>query len=133
MNEFLLLNEKICFVQVYFCETSSYNPKQYTYKALREWGLKEGDKAIVCVSGRFKVVDILEVTEPKPDESVVYKWIVQKLDTSAYDNIVEREKQFEDMVKVLKEKNHRKAYLDELHRQVGTENLQAIIDFLKAD
>lgn len=136
MNEFVHLNEDVVFVEVYFPDTRREVPsygKTYSYKALKKWSIEEGDKVIVAVNGYFKIVEVVSVSDPAPKDNIKYKWIVQKLDTSAYDNIVRKEADFEELVETLKKRNHRKAYLDELHRQVGTENLQAIIDFLKED
>lgn len=72
----------------------------YTYKASKEMGLAVGDLALVYAQHRLTVVAIKAVHEiPKidPNANFDYKWIIQKVDFTAY--------------------KHNKAQ-DELHKQL---------------
>lgn len=69
----------------------------YVYKVPLDWHATKGQQALVERSGRISVVTIMEVHDT-PDIDVDadhdYKWLVQLVDLSAYDELVEREKQF---------------------------------------
>jgi len=89
-----LLQENYTTIEVQFRETQQ---KTYRYKALKECNIEVDDYVVVNVRDELKIVRVNEVHEyPKidVDSSIDYKWIVQKIDTSAYDQQVENEEKF---------------------------------------
>lgn len=90
--------------------------KDYTYKVLLEDNIKEGDTCVVDVSGVKKLVVVTAVhSTPKIDPSAQYdfKWIVQRIDTSRYDQQVAVEEKVRDMFFEIERENQRKKFVDE--------------------
>lgn len=78
----------------------STREKEYTYKALESDNLQVGDLVLVdSPSSGMRVVQVVRV-DPKPridlKASFPYKWIVQKVDMTRYNNILEQEEKFQD-------------------------------------
>ena len=74
--------------------------KEYTYKALESDNLKVGDLVVVdSPSEGFTIVEVTRV-DAKPrielDAPFAYKWIVQKIDRSRYDNLLAQEAEFKE-------------------------------------
>lgn len=86
------------------------NPgKLYTYKT--RLSLIRGDKVVVFARDIFQVVEVVNVhAAPKIDYAATfeYKWIVQKLDTSTYDKVLEEEAELQNRLSMLDrlEKRH---------------------------
>ncbi len=74
--------------------------KEYTYKALETDNIKVGD--LVVVDSPSEGLTIVQVTrvDAKPrielDAPFSYKWIVQKVDRTRYDDLLKQEEQFKD-------------------------------------
>lgn len=93
-------------------------PSQYdvsrlhTYKALMSDNVKVGDTVAVIVGKEMLLVSVAEVHDLPQidlDADFDYKWIVQKIDTTAYDKMAENEKQFQlAMVEVERAKQREK-------------------------
>lgn len=70
----------------------------YTYKALLEDKVKEGDYVVVDTPSAglqlCEVHHVDRVPNIDVDADFDYKWIVQKVDRSKYDERIEREEQF---------------------------------------
>lgn len=109
-----LLQENYTTVKVRFAEG---NGKLYTYKAPNDLELKEFDIAVVYASGQYKVVTVMDVDVVPVldlDAEYDYRWIVQKVDTDAYEERLEREKQFEQLLLQIERKKQQRAIRDEL-------------------
>ena len=84
-------------VQVSFKGSSSL----YTYKAPLSLGLVEGDTVVVPASGKFELVRVKAVHRvPKllTNEDIVLQWVVQKVDFSPYNELVEKEAQLREQL-----------------------------------
>ncbi|WP_109077099.1 hypothetical protein [Aggregatibacter kilianii] len=69
--------------------------KVYTFKANADLNLNVGDFALVHATDELKVVKIVEVHDfPQIEEEAgfQYKWVIQKIDLSAYRSRLEEEK-----------------------------------------
>ncbi|MDH2998498.1 hypothetical protein A1D22_10845 [Pasteurellaceae bacterium LFhippo2] len=65
----------------------------YTYKAEANIGLKVGDFVVVHASNEAKIVRVVEVHQfPKLTDKFQYKWVIQKIDLTAYRKRLEEEK-----------------------------------------
>lgn len=69
-------------------------PKAYFYLAPKSMGLKKGDRVIVRNKESFSIPTVAAVDETceQLDMSLVSDWIVQKIDTGAYQALVEETK-----------------------------------------
>tara|TARA_R110000772_G_scaffold16184_12_gene46272 strand:+ start:298 stop:735 length:438 start_codon:yes stop_codon:yes gene_type:complete len=92
-----LLQDNYTTVKVEFTTNAALT---YTYKVLQSDNYQVGDSAIIETEGtpsKLKVVSIIEVHDvPKidTDADFDYKWVVQKVDRTQYDTIVENEGKF---------------------------------------
>lgn len=90
----LILAEKenFKFVAVTFAPYSTTGNKYY-YKTLLD--IEEGDFVAVTTPGNkhqvVQVEEVLDYTEADIDEKITYKWVVQKIDFTAYEQVVEME------------------------------------------
>ena len=69
----------------------------YVYKIPRAWMPRVGQQAIALVHGRMTVVTIMQVDETPDidiDAAYDYKWLVQLIHTTEFEELVEREKAF---------------------------------------
>jgi len=92
-----LLQDNYTTVKVEFNTNAALT---YTYKVLKSDNYKVGDTAIVetaAVPPKLKIVHIIEVHDVPmidTDANFDYKWLVQKIDRTQYDTIVENEGKF---------------------------------------
>lgn len=90
------------------------NPgKLYTYKTRIPF--KRGDNAIVDVRGVLKLVEVVNVHHtPKIDYAATfeYQWIVQKVDTTAYEKVLEGEAELQNHFNVLDRLERKQALID---------------------
>jgi hypothetical protein len=97
-------NENLRFV----CANFSSGPKLYTYKTL-DTTIEEGDKVIVHTpSDKFEVVTVRGVVEADEVDLAAfrYAWVVQKIDTTQYDKLIEQE---DTLLKMLRSKQRNAA------------------------
>lgn len=91
-----LLQTNYTTVEVSFPSYQS-SPRTYTYKVPLDAGIQVGDNCVVLVRDELKVVKI-EVIHAQPSidtsSAINYKWIVSKVDRTAYDAQREKEQQF---------------------------------------
>lgn len=67
----------------------------YTFKT--DYDCKVGDKAVVFTNGHWSVVRIVEVhDEPQLDGSYNYTWLVQMVDRTHFDELVQKDKEMND-------------------------------------
>lgn len=74
-------------------------PQTYVYKVPKDWNVEKNDVLVVERNGGMNLVHVVRVDgEPDIDldANFDYKWAVQKVDRSAYDALVEKEKGFQD-------------------------------------
>ena len=105
VNVLLADNENFKFVSAIFAPYTGENT--YTYKTMLD--LAVDDFVVVDTPSRgFQVVQVRELLSPMEvdfDVDFNYKWIVQKVDTTAYDEARAREKEILQLVN--KSKNTR--------------------------
>lgn len=108
-----IMDETIKTVGVRF--DKSVHAKTYTYKTRLD--LEPGDDVLVCVSGEFKIVYVVEVHDvPNIDEHsrADYKWIVQKLDMSAYQDMLDEDEEFKESTRKHLRMIRRRQFLETL-------------------
>lgn len=77
----------------------AFSDKRYTY--ITDLDLKEGDWALVLVSGIPKVVTVVAVDEDceiEPNDNVAYKWVFGKVDTTNYYENLKKNEEIEGIV-----------------------------------
>lgn len=88
------------------------NTRLYTYKVLLKDNVQPNDTVVVIVGNEMvlvKVVEVHELPQIDLDADYDYKWIVQRIDTDAYDKMQEKETQFQQaMVEVERVKQREK-------------------------
>lgn len=92
-------NEDLRFV----CVNFNSGGNLYTYKTM-DITIEEGDKVVVYTpSAKFEVVTVRSVLEADEVDLAAfrYAWVVQKIDTTVYDELVEKE---DKVLKVLRNK-----------------------------
>lgn len=100
-------------------ENPTYGHKEYTYKT--NFALEEGDIAIVKVGNSFRVVKVTRVDETPdldPHSEKPYKWIVQKIDSAAYDEQVAAEKKAEKLLLELERVRQRELIVETMKKGV---------------
>ena len=88
--------------------------KKYTFKAHKSLELKDGDRAIVAASGALTVVTVIQVDEEPDidwDAEFDYKWIVQKIDFTLYQALLERDANFRKKLEKVEVANKREQVL----------------------
>ena len=124
-----LLQNDYVTVQVVFQRPENAAPtpstnRRYTYKA--RMPISKDDIAIVEACGRLAIVKVVEVNDVPQidmDADYDYKWIVQRIDRSAYDATVAVEKKFAAAM-LAAEKLHQREVLAKKfteHLPVGSE------------
>jgi hypothetical protein len=90
-----LLQKNMATVRVSF--TGGTSSECYTYKVPVDWNVQVKDQLVID-SPRNGMTVVLVVGVDKvptfPDESITYKWAVQKVDCTAYDGLVTKEEAF---------------------------------------
>lgn len=106
-------------------------PKWYTYKALEEQGIKEGDKVVVDSRGDLVVGEVKVVERgAKLYPNIKYKWVIQRVDTSTHDAIVKREQEFDQALVQMEREKKREALRVELEQRLGSDRVaQLTADF----
>lgn len=105
-----LLQNDFTTVEVLFPNSNS----SYTYKvplSMVQEGLKPLDMVVVPARSGFSVATVYTIHDSPQidlDAPFEYRWIVQKVDTTAYDTRILREREFTESMKAI-EKEKRKA------------------------
>lgn len=117
-------------VKVRFNDDMLDEPKVrgYIYKAPLSDGIQAGDHVVVSTHKGFAVAKVLEVhnlPQIDVDADFDYKWIVQKVDTTAFDARVNRETDFGQMMLEVERTRQREALVDDMRRHLpeGSEAL----------
>lgn len=96
--------------------TRRRQPQTYTYKALLSDNLRVGDAVIVdSPHDGLKIVYVTQVDEtPQIDLSAPfpYKWIVQKVDLTRYNDLFEQEKSFRNALVEVERARQRETVLE---------------------
>lgn len=87
---------------VFRSSASSWASHLFTYKVLKRWGIKVGDRVIVEIpSGELRIVEVTEV-HAKPNitgsEKYKFKWIVQRINRTAYDYLTKMDQTIRDQI-----------------------------------
>lgn len=128
INLILAENPNFNFVGVEFNQTKG---KTYYYKTLEQF--EDGDKAIVdSPRDGLVVVTVVEANaECLLDTEYNYKWIVQKVDLTKYNEAIELEtniKKMPNSMRINKLKDELKSHLSE---QIGSENVELLVNQVK--
>ncbi len=90
---------KTAYVCFYRGEFDGYEGKDYAYKT--DLDLEEGDFAVVKVEKSYKVVKVMEMSEELDERAT--KYIVSKVDVSAYEKRVADEARREVLLERMEE------------------------------
>ena len=129
VNIIMSQNPAFNFVGVRFIDndgTLSY--KTYYYKTVEE--LSEGDKVVVAVGPnlRFKVAEIVEVDcMYKVDGSFKYKWIVQKIDSSTYEDCLKVEQEVSEALVKTRMNRIREEIGEQIKETIGKDNYKSLV------
>lgn len=95
--------------------TRSRRVKEYTYKALLTDDIKAGDYVVVeSPQSGLVIVQVTSVdAKPRIDLEVPfsYKWIVQKIDTARYQELLRQEQEFKDALLEVERVKQREAVM----------------------
>lgn len=130
-----LLQEGYTTIEVVFTDDASVKDgrasmalKRYTYKARLADNVQVGNRVVVdSPSNGLTVVTVVAVhSTPKIDLDVswTYKWIVQKIDTAAYEETLRKEEHFAEVMLEV-ERARQRALLVEQFRTNLPENSEA--------
>jgi hypothetical protein len=91
--------------------------KTWTFKVPLSWNIKEGDIAVVKSNNGHglsfvHVVSVDAIPDIDIDANFEYKWLVQKVDTTEFDSLVEKEKVFGDTMLEIERVKQRESLLD---------------------
>lgn len=113
--------EKFSFIKVAFSEDGP----PYTYKTVDMHEV--GDKVVVDARGKLKVVEVVEVDTSFPsNQSVKYKWVVSKVDTTTHDNCVKVEEDIQDKLNNAAAERLKKDLLTQVTDLVGVDGVKAL-------
>jgi len=121
--------------------TRNQRVKEYTYKALESDNLQVGDLVVVDSPSEGMVIVRVTRVDSKPridlDVPFSYKWIVQKIDRTRYDNLLKQEADFKEALVEVERVKQREAVLKSFqeHLPEGSEArkmFEAVIENAKA-
>lgn len=128
------IEKLVCSVQQGYTTiqvTFPNSPRLYTYKAPLNFNLRVGDIVVVPASEEFKLVEVIKVHKnPKllSNEGVVLRWVVQKVDFTNYQNLVESENQLREQLEDVMVKDMQAKALQAFTSSLSSEALE---DFKK--
>lgn len=118
-----LLQSGFVTIKVRFKRDQGFSSRDYTYKAPASMGIAVGDEVIVdSPSSGMVVVEVMEVDEFGTIDYTAqhsYKWVVQKVDTTAYKIRSEVEKKAYKLLAQAKANLARDQYLGEINGLFG--------------
>lgn len=77
-----------------------------------------------------RVVDIDEHVDIQPDDSIEYKWVVSKVDLSAYDALLARNKDITDAVQTAYQRNIRKSFAERILGELPDDDKAKLLQLL---
>lgn len=96
--------------------------KRYTYKARLCDNIKAGDHVIVDTPHNGLTIVVVESIDPTPNINLSapfpYKWIVQKVDRTVYDELVRREEAFRLALVEVERQKQREAVLKDINEHL---------------
>ena len=98
--------------------------KEYTYKTFIK--LEVGDKCVVKVRDEFKIVTVVSTNSCALQNNYIYKWIVQKVETEAYDDMVARENEASVMLTDMLNKSRRIEAYKKIQSMLGEEQVHQL-------
>lgn len=108
------------------------NRKTYTYKAPNNLKIAIGDKVVVKVGDELKIVTVVKVGEPFDlNADFDYKPIVQKIDTTIYDALMDQEAKVRELILEAETKHQTELALS-AYKSVFPEGSEARIAFDRA-
>lgn len=110
------------------------SPMTYTYKVRVQDEIKQDDHVVVLTANGLRVVRVIEVhDEPKIDiaSDIEYKWIVQKVDMTAFDNIMAEEERIANVLRDVEKRKIRQQAREQLAAWIGDEFDKLSIDVSK--
>jgi hypothetical protein len=127
-----LLQDMMTTAQVVFSGTE----RQYTYKVPKAWNLQAGQSVVVDSphNGLTTAVVVSVDKTPRLDEnaSFVYKWAVQKVDRSWYDEQLAREQLFLEQLDEVERQHKRQETLRKANEVLGGDFSEASLAFKAA-
>jgi len=134
VNIIMSQNPAFNFVGVRFLEREGcLSHKTYYYKTVEQ--LAEGDQVVVAVGAdlRFKVAEVVEIDcMYKVDGTFKYKWIVQKIDSSTYEDCLKVEHEVSEALVKTRMNKIREEIGEQIKETIGKanyKNLVKLVDF----
>lgn len=129
------MNHYLINVKFYDSTGFANNSKKYTYKVPKDVHIDIGDEVVVFVSSNAKdqkhhVVRVVDKDLDAQDTEFQYKWIVGKIDTVAYDDLLAKDKEFKGLVQKLLNRKKNKSLVDQLTDVASEEELAKLKTFL---
>lgn len=122
-------NDNFRFVKVRFKnEGGAYSAKQYHYKTL-DPTITAGDEVVVdSPTNGFVIVVVTEVLEyyEVEEQGYNYKWVVQKVDTFAYEELKAKEKAVQKQLAKVNMKVRLENSLSKAAEELGEDNLNSL-------
>lgn len=122
VENLLALLQEASTVGVKFEGTPS---KVYTYKVRKEWNVQVGDELVVRTpldgSTIVEVVEVHDIPDIDLAANFKYKWAVQKVDNTAYDEVLKVEAEKAMQLKELQRKAQLKKQLVSVLSELGDE------------
>ena len=90
----------------------------YTYKAKKDQ-VKKGDHAVVNAPGGLAIVEIIKVDKApciNVDAPYNYKWLVQKVDLSEYNQVVALEVEFNEVIAEVERERKKEELLNSFNK-----------------
>lgn len=112
--------------------TRNLSGKEYVY--VTTFDCKPGDLALVFVGERPAIVEIQSVDEAleiQPNDTRQYKWIAAIVDTSAYEKIMQQNKQLEEILRNEYQKNVRRQFRDVFLASTSADTIKLLDEVLK--
>ncbi len=129
INMLLAQNPDFKFVKVTFSPAAT---KLYTYKTLEN--VEIGDQVIVDAPDKgfvaVTVEKVCKLHELELNPHYAYKWVVQKVDTSTYEELVEKENEVKKVINESKTAALVNSMQEELKASIGSDafaNVQKLI------
>jgi hypothetical protein len=106
--------------------------KDYHYKALRSQNIAVGDRIVVDTSGKLCVQTVTKVTDAvNMPAHIKYKWVIQRVDTTVHDDIVERERKFNEQLLAMERATKKEQVRAQIEAKVGAEGLAKLTALLQ--
>jgi len=130
VNAIFASNPSFCFLQCAFANSA----RLYTYKALGEFA--EGDKVLVdSPSQGLVVVSVVKVLKPTQVDlqptQFEYKWVVQKVDFTHFNSLVELEAEMRAKITKTKIEKEQQKLIEQLHDTLPEEQVQELTKLVR--